>query len=953
MSSLPAARAARAQRGGGLPLWDRWTSGVRNLARLGWRTAQARWNAPLALAWRKRLAAWTNDPLAGIAVLLGGLVIITLVLALFNVLLGAQLPNPGTLYLPLIGMLAYHWGWKHALSGGALAIACVYFFFLAPEAHVKPLHALQVSELGVLTVATGLVLALGELARSRQEMVEREAGRFAALNRIGSSLTGELHEEPLLRTIATTARDLTGAEFAAFTLRPVDEHGLPQVPAEGNFFHLAAVVGVTPEQEMLFRHMPLGGEGVLAPIFRHGMPVKVADVLALGGGGFHHGGTEASAGGADAPGKYHASRQAIEEARDAATRYARGEQSEHAEQQLRYVGVPHGHPVVRSFLGAPLLDTDGEVRGGLLLGHSLPDHFNRDDQDLLVGLAAQAAVAIENARLYRSARTQAQELDATFESISDGIMLVDENGTILRENVAARQMREALTHTRSSDEAAALLRAVVADALSPTDGAGIARSIPVDGETERQLVIHGALLRQPPTRRGASRQESEGNGATSASASASRVVVVWRDVTATHRLMDEQRARADVETRYALLQTVINELPSGVYVVSGPDARLVLANHAAEEVWGARWPRGQTMREFLRASGTRMFGPDGRELALDDLATLRAVRSGVEVRHHQEVIRQSNGIGMPVLLNAVALDARTLSLSITPPPDDDGRAAAQAGVENSALVVLQDVTNLKEGERLKDDFIGVAAHELRTPLAALKGFAEMLSVQTARGKGQHLDDWQQEALDAIDLSTTRLVELIDDLLDVTRLQGGRLEVHLEPHDLVALVRRVLRRMGVVTDHHHIEIVAAAEYVVARVDPLRIEQVVSNLLSNAIKYSPDGGEVTVEVRRDEAAGEAVIAVRDHGIGIPPEQQSQLFGRFVRADNARGIGISGTGLGLYLSRELVERHGGRIWFDSAEGVGSAFFVALPLEAPDEDDHLTSSAPQSTAAAGESHG
>jgi signal transduction histidine kinase/GAF domain-containing protein len=888
------------------------------------------------------LTGWTNDPRAGVSVLLGGLMIITLVLVASDQLLGAPLPNPGTLYLPLIGMLAYHWGWKHGLAGGVLTVACVYFFFVTPEMQVKPLHALQLTEISLLAVATGLVLALGELARSRRQMVEREAGRFAALNRIGTSLTGELHEQPLLRAIATTARDLTGAEFAAFTLRPIDEHGLPQVPAEGNLFHLAAVVGVTPEQEKLFRHMPLGGEGVLAPIFRHGMPVNVGDVLALGSGGFHHSGADASAAVTDAPEQFRLSRQVIQAARDAATRFASGERGE---QNLRYVGVPRGHPVVRSFLGAPLLDSDGEVRGGLLLGHSLPDHFDDDDQNLLVGLAAQAAVALENARLYRSARTQAQELDAIFESIADGIMLVEDNGMILHENVAARQVREALVHARSDDETAALLRKVVADALSDTGGEGIALSIPVDDDADRQFIVRGAPLRQPPDRRAAAPEDGTGHG--SASDLASRVVIVWRDVTATHRLVDEQRARADVEARYTLLQTVINELPSGVYVVSGPDARLVLANHAAEEVWGARWPRGQTMGEFLRTSGTRIYGPDGRELALDDLATLRAVRTGADVRHHQEVIRQPNGIGMPILLNAVALDAHALSLSAAAPPDADGQASAHAGDQSTALIVLQDMTNLKEGERLKDDFIGVAAHELRTPLASLKGFAEMLTVQTARGKGQKLDDWQQEALDAIDQSTTRLVELIDDLLDVTRLQGGRLEVHLEPHDLVALIRRVVRRMGVVTNHHHVVIATAAEYVVACVDPPRIEQVVSNLVSNAIKYSPNGGEVTITVRVDEAAGEALVAVRDHGIGIPPEQQSQLFGRFVRADNARGMGISGTGLGLYLSRELVERHGGRIWFESAEGMGSTFFVALPLELPAEEDRATSTMPQATAA------
>ena len=161
---------------------------------------------------------------------------------------------------------------------------------------------------------------------------------------------------------------------------------------------------------------------------------------------------------------------------------------------------------------------------------------------------------------------------------------------------------------------------------------------------------------------------------------------------------------------------------------------------------------------------------------------------------------------------------------------------------------------------------------------------------------------------------------------------------------MALVRRVVRRLAVTDERHHIEVVAETEYVVACIDPPRVEQIISNLLLNAIKYSPEGGRVTIAVRADTPDGEAVISVRDQGIGIPPAQQALIFGRFIRADNARDRGIAGTGLGLYLCRELVERHGGRIWFDSTEGQGSTFFVALPLNLT-PDDTETASRPDVT--------
>lgn len=885
-------------------------------AAAGWlrQQAHAAWRSPAARRWRQRGRGWTRDPVAGGIVLGAGVVLATGLLFGINALLGTPLPSPGTLYLPLVAMLAYHWGWRYALAGALLELACVYYFFMAPVARLKPLSSLMLTQLAVLAFVTGFVLALVQLARSRRRRAEREAGRFAALNRIGNSLTGELRERPLLDEIAATARDLTGAEFAAFTLRPVDEQGQPRVPAEGQLFYLAAVVGVSAEQRELFKRMSLGGEGVLAPIFRHGKPVRVADVLALGAGGFHH---DSDPTATDRPPERAASREA---ARAAAARYAAGSADGTA---LRYVGVPHGHPLARSFLGAPLLDSEGQVRGGLLLGHSLPDHFSAGDQVLLVGLAAQAAVALENARLYRAARTQARELDATFESISDGIMLVDAHGVVLRENGAALQLRTALARGGDTRAAETVLRDVAARALSGSSAEGLSITVMLGERDARDYVVAGAPLLRAAHASTTHRVGTASSAADPWVASAPPeendvVVVVWHDVTATQRLLAEQRARAEMEARQQLLRLVIDEMPSGIYLVRGPDARLVLANRAAEQVWGAAWTPGQPMVEFLGTSGTRIYGPDGRELAPEHLATLRVARTGEAVHHHQEVIRQASGSSLPVLLNAVAVAPGALA---------GDRAAGEA--ERAALVVLQDVTALKEAEYLKDEFIGVAAHELRTPLAVLKGFAEMLTMQGTRGNGQPLAAWQQEALEAIDQATARLVDLIDDLLDVTRLQGGRLQMHLEPHDVAALARRAVRRLPVADARHTLTVTAPPEPVVAVLDPARIEQVLTNLLTNAVKYSPAGGEVVIDVRADPVAGEAVVAVHDHGIGIPVGQQAMLFGRFARAENARELGIAGTGLGLYLCRELVERHGGRIWFESTEGQGSTFFVALPLE------------------------
>src|SRR5258708_27617029 len=251
-----------------------------------------------------------------------------------------------------------------------------------------------------------------------------------------------------------------------------------------------------------------------------------------------------------------------------------------------------------------------------------------------------------------------------------------------------------------------------------------------------------------------------------------------------------------------------------------------------------------------------------------------------------------------------------------------------SSAEPAALVVLQDVTRLKEAEQPKDQFIWLVAHELRNPLAALKGFATMLLRHSQGDKGTALASWQQEALTELYLAANRLNRLTEDLLDVVRLQAGRLMLHRESIDLVNTIRHVIAQMGQSSDRHQLTCSSSLSHLQAQMDRGRIEQVLVNLLTNAIKYSPDGGSVEVALQLASEWQEALISIRDQGIGIPQAEQAQLFGRFVRASNSQTPGISGTRPGLYLCRELVSQHGGELLFESTEGAGSAFFLPLPL-------------------------
>jgi len=410
---------------------------------------------------------------------------------------------------------------------------------------------------------------------------------------------------------------------------------------------------------------------------------------------------------------------------------------------------------------------------------------------------------------------------------------------------------------------------------------------------------------------------------------ATTMLEINRDITERRRLeLAAQVVHDETVARLAFLQQILDALPSSVYLVFGADARLLLANRAAVSAWGAAWHIDQPMQEFLATHGIRIFDAQGRPLALTDLATLRAVQEGETVLHHQEIIRRPNGSSLAVLVNAVALDSSQEWQALRQPTGPLAQHTQHADTESVALVVHQDVSALKEAEYLKDEFIGVAAHELRNPLAVLKGFAEMLVYQTARGKGAQLAPWQREALEEIDTATSRLDKLTEDLLDVTRLQAGRLVLSRSPNDLVALTRHMVTQRQMTTRQHTFSLDTAHTSLVVEVDRARIEQVLTNLLSNAIKYSPQGGPIELAIREEVEPHAALVSIRDRGIGIPVGQQAHIFGRFVRAENARASEITGTGLGLFLSRELVERHGGRLWFESTEGVGSTFFMALPL-------------------------
>jgi signal transduction histidine kinase len=238
---------------------------------------------------------------------------------------------------------------------------------------------------------------------------------------------------------------------------------------------------------------------------------------------------------------------------------------------------------------------------------------------------------------------------------------------------------------------------------------------------------------------------------------------------------------------------------------------------------------------------------------------------------------------------------------------------------NAAL--RREVAERKRAEEARDEFLSVAAHELKTPLTSLRGFAQLLSMQMENGQAPE-PRRLAKALDAIERQSEKLSVLVSQLLDVSRLQAGRLVLERKRTDVTALARHVLEAAAPRTRGHVLRL-HAPRAVTGHVDPIRLEQVITNLVDNAIKYSPAGGPVGVRV---SARGAAIrIAVTDTGIGIPPEHRERIFDRFHQAHQERRLG--GMGLGLYISREIVELHGGTLECEASDATGTCMAVTVP--------------------------
>lgn len=258
-----------------------------------------------------------------------------------------------------------------------------------------------------------------------------------------------------------------------------------------------------------------------------------------------------------------------------------------------------------------------------------------------------------------------------------------------------------------------------------------------------------------------------------------------------------------------------------------------------------------------------------------------------------------------------------------------GSVALVAGI--TILVggmAIKTVEQLSAANRMKTEFVSIASHQLRTPLSIIKWYTEFLSKPE---KQVNLTPEQINYIKTISDSNQRMIRLVNDLLDISRVESGRIQIHPEKINLVELTQNIILENQPLADKKNIKISLKSENEVPLVfvDPKRISMVVENLLTNAVKYinSDSGGVISVEVSRQE--DDVLFSISDNGVGIPDKDKKKIFKKFFRAENIMKMQTSGTGLGLFIARAIIESHKGAIWFVSKEGEGTTFYFTLPIK------------------------
>jgi len=345
----------------------------------------------------------------------------------------------------------------------------------------------------------------------------------------------------------------------------------------------------------------------------------------------------------------------------------------------------------------------------------------------------------------------------------------------------------------------------------------------------------------------------------------------------------------------AWLQAMIDQMPEGVILVDATGTTRVESRSMLPYVreTGQRDSFGQPVKYDLLTSA-------GDPMPLEDQPHTRAL-NGVTTMRQELLMRHSNGRMVPMLVSAAPV-------------------FAMEGQRSGAATIFQDISTLKELERLREEWASVVAHDLRQPLGMITIDAEALARMLDEGRLEH----SGKAIARIRRATGHLNTMIDDLTDVSQIETRRLKLDRAETDLATWLGDAVDRLSLLTGGHPVHVSKAVTSAIAFVDAGRIEQILGNLISNAVKYGEPHSEI--DLRLSRRGQEVEFAVKNRGRGIPADELPRLFERFSRGDTMRHGHMPGLGLGLYICKGLVEAHGGRIWVESAAGE-TTFFFTIP--------------------------
>ena len=350
------------------------------------------------------------------------------------------------------------------------------------------------------------------------------------------------------------------------------------------------------------------------------------------------------------------------------------------------------------------------------------------------------------------------------------------------------------------------------------------------------------------------------------------------------------------------MNIILQSIGDGVFVLD-TKLNIIVANPKSAEINGI-----SSVNDILGKNYYKVFHftDETKTDEVRDAFILKALKDGVttEMANHTVLIR-TDGTKIPV------------SDSCAPLKDREGKITG-------CVVVFRDITKERNIDRMKSEFVSLSSHQLRTPLTAVKWGLETV----LNGGAGELTTKQKEYLTDVNNSNEREIELVNSLLNVSRIESGRIIITPQPTNIVKLANDVIGRLKVQLTKKDISVVINAADGIPEIDLDQglVSNVYQNLLTNAIYYSPSGSKITLSISTD--GREITSSVKDEGIGIPEDEKSKVFNRFYRASNAIKERPDGNGLGLYIVKSIVESSGGRVWFESTTGKGTTFYFSLPL-------------------------